>query len=170
VRFNRDAVVSDSQGLPRYAATPGSNPTDLRTPAGFRQHVAAVLHGTLLQAFSHVGQMQIIAHALIRFTDSRLYAHLVAQISTAAKRRQTMTIRDKLLAIEKVRPQESAAGDNLLIAKDSPPFICFLFDHRGTHDRYSCSAAFSFTLQYPSSPLELFEHLFRRFDPSRDLT
>jgi hypothetical protein len=39
LRFNRDAVVSDSLGLPRHAATPGSKPADVRIPAGFRQHV-----------------------------------------------------------------------------------------------------------------------------------
>jgi hypothetical protein len=68
VRFNRGAVVSDSQGLPRHAATPGSKPTAVRTPPGFRQHVAVVLHATLLRALSHAGQMQIIAHALVQFT------------------------------------------------------------------------------------------------------
>jgi hypothetical protein len=66
VRFNRDAVASDSQGLPRYAATPGSKPTAVRTPAGLRQHVEAVPHATEPRTFRHPCQMRIIAHALVQ--------------------------------------------------------------------------------------------------------
>jgi hypothetical protein len=72
VRFNRDAVVSDSQGLPRHAATPGSKPADVRTPAGFRPHVATTPHATARRALRHPCQVQIIAHALVEWSWLRV--------------------------------------------------------------------------------------------------